>query len=437
MIGIPVPIFNVLDFGKYICQDRAIRAAVGECSAEDFRKILRDVYKKKEEPSADWMGLEFPADNCRCDTLIGLILSSLRLNDKLKVYYEVRREAEFHANHIEPAEYTLLVSCLNNDDEAAEYIIRNELDYSEPDQGLYLFEPLYFLMITGKYHLIPAVLERFHDTCSPFDNYSSPEMSAIESSRFAYAAASAAFFGDREFLSVLFDFGYRMNDTLIIQLFPYPETMEFIINNFYDKMGLDKPVNIYELIKKKFHTEEILDLALQISMSFGTEAFERFTAGLSPMKKTAVLHSSTLRRYYPSFGFQDINEKVLFLKESAEKELTIVMDVCDDSVLFYDAEKVFEGHSITYDLTSSVEKDIFWMLSNKELKDLLTKRNMIFSRSEIGETVLAILGRNSRQLTEVLIGKGIINKDNYAEALDYLVDEKCLNALAALNNANF
>lgn len=433
MIGVPIPIFNVLNFSEYICQDRAIRAAIGDCSAEEFRKALTDVYKKNEEPSEDNTGFEFPKNNSRCDTLIGLILSSLRLHDKLRVYYEVRREAEFHANHIEPAEYALLVSCLNNDDISAEYIIRNELDFSELGNGVYLFEPMYFLMITGKYNLIPAVVERYNETCFPFGNYSLSNMSG----RFAYEAASAAFFRDRELLAVLFDLGFCLNDALIIQLFPYPDAMGYIINNFYDKLGSDKPVDIFELIKRKFHTEGILDLALQIRLSYGTDAFKRFTAGLEPMKKTAVLHSSTIRRYSPSFGFPEMTEEVIFLKGSAEKELTVVMDACDDSVIFYDVEKILDGHSVIYDLTDCDGKDIFWMLSNSELKDLLTKKNMIFSRSEISDAVLAILGRNSRQLTELLIRKGIINKDNYEKALDYLVSEKYLNSLAALNNANF
>ena len=415
-------------FEEYIHQDRAIRAAIGDCSADEFREILTDTYEKEKELAQDWL-----IDVSCCDMMISLILSVLCRRDKLKAFYEVRRNVENRIKPAQSAKYALLVSCLNNDDESAEFIIRNELDNADFNPDAYFAGPLYFLMLTGKYHLVSAALERYRDIWSAF--YDSDETGGLNSGcrEFALPAASAAFFGDRDFLTAMFDCGYFPDDHLVVQLYSKPEAMEFIIGNFYDKIGLDKPVGIYEFIKEKFGTEKILEMALQIRSLYGDEAFASFTEGLRPMKKTDRLSSSIIMLYSPPIMLSDSNA---FIRASAEKELTIVMNDNEEQLPFYDAERMFPEHSITYDMTQCKDENIFWTFSDKELKDIL-KKNIILDKSNICGMVRAVLDSNSKQLTRLLINKGMINKDNYEEVLDYVLSNKYLNALAVLNNADF
>ena len=64
-------------------------------------------------------------------------------------------------------------------------------------------------------------------------------------------------------------------------------------------------------------------------------------------------------------------------------------------------------------------------------------RKVIFFQPDIRSVRQAIRDRNSRQLTKLLIGQGMINKDNYEEVLDYVISNKYLNSLAVLKNAEF
>ena len=137
---------------------------------------------------------------------------------------------------------------------------------------------------------------------------------------------------------------------------------------------------------------------------------------------------------YSSYVWQDTDKGKLFLNDLAEKELTVTLD--DHNFLdFYEIEGVFTDHSITFDL-SYCNIGIFKTLSVKQLKDILM-RNVIFCQSDIDSIRQAVLDRNSKQLTKLLIGQGMINKDNYEEVLDYVISNKYLNSLAVLKNAEF
>ena len=121
------------------------------------------------------------------------------------------------------------------------------------------------------------------------------------------------------------------------------------------------------------------------------------------------------------------------MRDSAEKELTVSLSRGENRVPFYDAERIFPDHSITYDMTNINDERFLVMLSNKDLKDTLVRR-VIFNKSFAECVVREILNRNSRQLTRLLIEKEMINKDNYEEILDYAVSQKLLDVLAVLHS---
>ena len=108
----------------------------------------------------------------------------------------------------------------------------------------------------------------------------------------------------------------------------------------------------------------------------------------------------------------------------------------EEKMPVYDAGSMIHENRITYDMTQCKDENIFWTFSDKELKDIL-KKNIILDKSNICGMVRAVLDSNSKQLTRLLINKGMINKDNYEEVLDYVLSNKYLNALAVLNNADF
>lgn len=423
-------------FSEYIWQDKAIRAAIGGCSAEEFRKVLTEMYEKETEMSQCWS-----INVGCCEMMVSLILSVLRRQDKLKAFYEVKRNAVNSVGHAEYAKYSLLISCLNNDDKAAEYIIENALCFSDIDRLIYFTHPLYILMLTGKYYLIPAVLKKVNELC--FREFLwDVEESEKEDNGFrffgassVYSIASAAYFGDREFLKAVFDNGYSIDGEMVQNLYFEPKALEFIISNFYDKMGLDKPLGIYEAIKEKFGTEEILGMAIKIRSMYGNEEFDNFSEGIRPMKKTNELSSSIIFLYSPPLLWPETGMEAYFMRDSAEKELTVSLSRGENRVPFYDAERIFPDHSITYDMTNINDERFLVMLSNKDLKDTLVRR-VIFNKSFAECVVREILNRNSRQLTRLLIEKEMINKDNYEEILDYAVSQKLLDVLAVLHSSS-
>ena len=124
-----------------------------------------------------------------------------------------------------------------------------------------------------------------------------------------------------------------------------------------------------------------------------------------------------------------------FLHDCAEKEITIVNDNNDDDPFLY-AELLFPDHIITYDMTECFDDELFQILSNKDLKRVLQK-NVIYNQQSIYAIVWAVLDRNNKQLTRLLLKKKMINKDNYEEILEYVVSERLLNSLAVLKNEHF
>ncbi len=412
-----------LYFSDYLIHDRAIRAAIGDCSAEEFREILTELYNFDDHFNAN-----LTDSYCYSNTIIRLILSSRGLLEKLKVFYEVIND-RIHLSIDKPIEYALLIGCLNNDDETAEYIIREQLHYLDFYRDIYFIEPFYFLMITGKYELIPAALERLRSCLNARGS------SDINLGKFINTAASAAYFGDKEFLKAWFEGGYQIDKELILRLYPYPEAIEFIVREFYDKLGFDKPVGIYEFIKECFNADEILDLAYDINSCYGEEIFEQFAAGLRPIKKTHILHSDTLWRYTMSAPQANMTSVELFLMEFLDEKLTVVMQDNSAYPFFLEAKRLLKGHSIIYDMTNCTDAYFFWNISISELIDLLKTSDFIFPESAYVDMMFPILKKNSKTITKMLIKKGIINKDNYEELLDCLVSEKLINVLAVINNS--
>lgn len=413
-------------FGDFIRQEKVIRAAISGCSADEFRNALTDMYNEEMVN-----GYYFDENIICCNWVVSLILSVLRRQDKLTAFYEVQKELKIGTDTIPSANYSFFVSLLENDDEFAEYIIRNELESSDFREMWYFVNPLYLLMLTGKYHLLKIALDRCIEVCNK-ERCTAETDKPFYGESMSFVVASAAYFGDREFLTLLFDSGYRMDEDIVVQLYSEPDAMEFLIENYRHRTGADKPLSVCGFVRENYTTQQKLEMGLQILTCYGQEKFERFLEELSPMEKVHILDNNAVMPYI-TVEWSSADKGKLFLNSLAEKELTVIMheyDIMD----IYDIEKVFSEHSLTYEL--EYDDDFFEFLSNRALKNILTK-NFIFKPSLNGGILQRILSRNNRQLTKVLIKNGMINRDNYEEILDYVISNRYLNALAVLKNSKF
>lgn len=411
-------------FGDFIRQEKVIRAAISGCSADEFRNALTDMYNEEMVN-----GYYFDENIICCNWVVSLILSVLRRQDKLTAFYEVQKELKIGTDTIPSANYSFFVSLLENDDEFAEYIIRNELESSDFREMWYFVNPLYLLMLTGKYHLLKIALDRCIEVCNK-ERCTAETDKPFYGESMSFVVASAAYFGDREFLTLLFDSGYRMDEDIVVQLYSEPDAMEFLIENYRHRTGADKPLSVCGFVRENYTTQQKLEMGLQILTCYGQEKFERFLEELSPMEKVHILDNNAVMPYI-TVEWSSADKGKLFLNSLAEKELTVIMheyDIMD----IYDIEKVFSDHSLTYEL--EYDDDFFEFLSNRALKNILTK-NFIFKPSLNGGILQRILSRNNRQLTKVLIKNGMINRDNYEEILDYVISNRYLNALAVLKNS--
>lgn len=414
-------------FGDFIRQDRIVRAAIGGCSADEFGKFLTDMYSEEEKLS----GYYFDENIICCNWVVSLILSVTGQQDKLTAFYEAQKKVKIGTDTIPSANYSFFVSLLENDDEFAEYIIRNELESSDFREMWYFVNPLYLLMLTGKYHLLKIALDRCIEVCNK-EKCTAETDEPFYGESMSFVVASAAYFGDREFLTLLFDSGYRMDEDIVVQLYSEPDAMEFIIENYLHRTGADKSLSVCGFVRENYTTQQKLEMGLLILHCYGQEKFERFLEELSPMEKVHILDNNTVMPYI-TVEWSSADKGKLFLNSLAEKELTVIMheyDIMD----IYDIEKVFSDHSLTYEL--EYDDDFFEFLSNRALKNILTK-NFIFKPSLNGGILQTILSRNNRQLTKVLIKNGMINRDNYEEILDYVISNRYLNALAVLKNSKF
>lgn len=413
-------------FGDFIRQEKVIRAAISGCSADEFRNALTDMYNEEMVN-----GYYFDENIICCNWVVSLILSVTGQQDKLTAFYEAQKKVKIGTDTIPSANYSFFVSLLENDDEFAEYIIRNELESSDFREMWYFVNPLYLLMLTGKYHLLKIALDRCIEVCNK-EKCTAETDEPFYGESMSFVVASAAYFGDREFLTLLFDSGYRMDEDIVVQLYSEPDAMEFLIENYRHRTGADKPLSVCGFVRENYTTQQKLEMGLQILSCYGQEKFERFLEELSPMEKVHILDNNTVMPYI-TVEWSSADKGKLFLNSLAEKELTVIMheyDIMD----IYDIEKVFSDHSLTYEL--EYDDDFFEFLSNRALKNILTK-NFIFKPSLNGGILQTILSRNNRQLTKVLIKNGMINRDNYEEILDYVISNRYLNALAVLKNSKF
>lgn len=413
-------------FGDFIRQEKVIRAAISGCSADEFRNALTDMYNEEMVN-----GYYFDENIICCNWVVSLILSVTGQQDKLTAFYEAQKKVKIGTDTIPSANYSFFVSLLENDDEFAEYIIRNELESSDFREMWYFVNPLYLLMLTGKYHLLKIALDRCIEVCNK-EKCTAETDEPFYGESMSFVVASAAYFGDREFLTLLFDSGYRMDEDIVVQLYSEPDAMEFLIENYRHRTGADKPLSVCGFVRGNYTTQQKLEMGLQILPCYGQEKFERFLEELSPMEKVHILDNNAVMPYI-TVEWSSADKGKLFLNSLAEKELTVIMheyDIMD----IYDIEKVFSDHSLTYEL--EYDDDFFEFLSNRALKNILTK-NFIFKPSLNGGILQTILSRNNRQLTKVLIKNGMINRDNYEEILDYVISNRYLNALAVLKNSKF
>lgn len=411
-------------FGDFIRQEKVIRAAISGCSADEFRNALTDMYNEEMVN-----GYYFDENIICCNWVVSLILSVTGQQDKLTAFYEAQKKVKIGTDTIPSANYSFFVSLLENDDEFAEYIIRNELESSDFREMWYFVNPLYLLMLTGKYHLLKIALDRCIEVCNK-EKCTAETDEPFYGESMSFVVASAAYFGDREFLTLLFDSGYRMDEDIVVQLYSEPDAMEFLIENYRHRTGADKPLSVCGFVRGNYTTQQKLEMGLQILPCYGQEKFERFLEELSPMEKVHILDNNAVMPYI-TVEWSSADKGKLFLNSLAEKELTVIMheyDIMD----IYDIEKVFSDHSLTYEL--EYDDDFFEFLSNRALKNILTK-NFIFKPSLNGGILQTILSRNNRQLTKVLIKNGMINRDNYEEILDYVISNRYLNALAVLKNS--
>lgn len=427
MLGINIGNSSFNCFGDLILQDKIIRAAISDRCADEFRNLLTEMVNEGKTN-----GYYFGSNIACCNWLVSLILSLLCKHDKLAVYYEVQSNLSGNSEKFPYARYALLVSCLNNDDETAEYIIRNELDASDFKADWFFVNPLYFLMITGKYRLLEialdicrekrkAELELFSE-----NNFEHCINSEFDSDSMSFVAASAAYFGDRRFLTLLFDKGYRIDESMAAQLYNEPQAMKFMLEIF-----CNKPMDIRQFIRENFSTHNKLQLGWALFPLYGQEVLEQFLEEIGPMEKVHTIDSDIIMQYC-AFDWTSADKLDRLLNGLLEKELTLrvgAYDIWEYAFL----EEYIEPYSdtITLDLTYC-DSDCFMDLNDDVLKRILMNK-IIFSPKGGMIFVRIVLDRDNSQLTRLLINNGLVNKDNFYEILDYAISNKYLNVLGELH----
>ncbi|MGN1416073.1 MAG: hypothetical protein ACI4XF_04480 [Oscillospiraceae bacterium] len=414
--------------------DRIIRAAASGIDADTLKELLGELDVFSEKIHNDQLYLLTELDQCKLMLQQIIILHSD--SDCLNTFFECRKKKNSDdyfsvPNYNRIFDFThsmLLTACFCGSDEVLSSMIAEIIEKGMFGLNCSLFNALYFLMISGRYPQVKLLIEKYTEkwrTRVP-DTYQ--EKAVFSSECFTLAAASAAIFGNDDFLSEMFSAGYIPDlPELFSCLAPFPDAIEHLIGKFYRQMGYDgtEPPSFEEFVSQVMN-DKVFRLCYEIYKKNDEATALRYAQRLPPISRLIVSEAAGIS----GFVFDHAYEKIIEI--CITDEVTLVFD--DPCCTWYlnRIKTLFGDRTVTIDLSAACPD--FNYFNIKELKYLLSCR-LILPKSEdtYKEMLRSLLLLDSRPLTKLLIDKNIINSENYLECAGSCAEAKDLRALDVIS----
>ncbi|MBP0964893.1 MAG: hypothetical protein J5999_06330 [Oscillospiraceae bacterium] len=331
----------------------------------------------------------------------------------------------FLSDNVEKYPFRILSACLYGNDDILRHVLVRCSTCHDLLWYRFFHNPLYILMICKKYDIIAEVLEKINRADYDPSCYG------------GYAARSlfvmAAVFREERMLRMLLEaFSWENLYDIIPELALFPESIEYIAENFYTYTGFEKrdePPTLSEFLNAEHMCGTKLKLLHNIYCKNEPELLDYYLERLSPVSVLTSVDNTCWEIYKLVPRDDEIGrifaDEVKILYRSGNNCLSI------DSY-----RRLFKVHKLSFDLSKADASDIRYNTA-EELRYLLTHSADFPVSDGISPMTELFLSCGSRRLTALMLSKGIINKDNYGDAAAFLAQNRKLAALDELNKAVF
>lgn len=411
---------NKLSFPSYteiIYIDELMRAALEQDNTEEFRELTESLKRSERGIASNSMIKRFL-------TVMSLTNSAEKLSafiDYINTPFSSAYGETERNDYARPINDAMMISIVREDHETARQLL------NDPGNSFVSAVPMYYIMLTKRYSLIPDCLEFIKRNLeSPF--YDSFHRRPFED-ELAYVIASAAVHRDSEFLTRLFENGYKPSVLAIAFLTNRPDSFEFLADTYFAYLG--KAGEPSEFVRTIFTPEYQLNFVICTALLNGRDNIKELLSQYSlPEKATAILSSDI--RFLETQLYDESGSLKESVKALLNHELTIVID--DNYTYFALNNGITKGHDITFDMRhyNNNFDDVLFRMGDL-LPDLLSHKLIFEPSKECPRFIQAVLKFDSNGSdTRLMIENGVINKDNISSAKKFAEDNDLTAVLPTL-----
>lgn len=396
--------FQYPAYPKIMYLDELMRAALEQDNTEDFIEMLENLKRSERGISSAAITNRFL-----------IVLSLTDSDEKLAAFLEYKERPYFTNYQIpennnayaRPIIEAMIIAIVRNDLETAKQLLH------DPGNTFISAIPLYYVMLTKQYSLIPDCIEFLKRNGEWL--FSKTFSSSQQTDELAYIIASAATHRDSEFLTRLFENGCTVSAFAMALTANYPDAFSFLADTFYAYTGITGTTK--EFVRTALTPEYQLNFLIFLALINGKDTLDGLAQQYYLTEKINSVLSSSLQlvENIRTAFFGDFKASVNAI---LDRKLTVVID--DNSILFALNSSLVEEREITYDV-QNYDNAFDDLISDHNSLTRLISHKLIFEPSEecpkFLQEILAL--DNDGSIVHQLIKSGTINKDNILIIKDY------------------
>lgn len=418
-----------MDNKDFYFADKLLRAAVNG-TKEDILSAVRLFENANAESGGEIMLLT------NAEHFVRHILTKRGDSELLAEFTEACRDMQsremlcLSSCEVKKYPFSLLSACLFSDDDIVRQMLGNDCILRGFAYFSCLDNPLYILMLCGKYEIMAEQLKML---AQQNDEISFGDLATIRR-----AFVSAAAFRDGAALKVFFEnipedaLEYVLND-FIPELAPYPDGIAYLAENFYKYFGFEKrdtPPSFREFFDAGHMRRMKSHLFYSLYLAEDNALLDYYLENISPVSALEMYDCGNFLIPYSE------ERSIMFSRIFAE-EVTVFCGGGEDSFLIGKCRQLLDGHRIIFDLSQAADTADLRDNTVEDLRFLLVHGVNLPVSDKLCRFTEQLLDSGSRRIVSLMISKGIINKGNYGDAAVFLAENKHLAALDELNKAVF
>ena len=405
---------NIISFPSYseiVYIDVLMRAALEQNNTQDFRELIENLKRTERGIASNSMIKQFLT-----------VLSMTNSTEKLSVFLDYIHtpfrssfSKEERNDYARPITDAMVISIISNDLKTARQLLNDR------NNTFLSATPMYFVMLTKNYSLIPDCLEFINRNMQSHFFDSMSRLTFFD--ELSYVVASAAVHRDSEFLTELFGCGYKPSALAIAFLTNRPESFDFLLSTYLAFTG--KQGSPSDFIRTALSPEDQLNFVLCEHLLHSNETLPELMQKYGLPKKFTAILSSDIQFLESRSACCEAFKKSI--KAHLSHKLTVVID---DNYVY------FALHSFlpkSCDITLDVRKYDSYLFDTYDLDSILSHKLIVEPTQECCPFVKHVLTIDTDgSMTRLLTKNGGIHEHNISNAIKIVKELGNSAALAVL-----